>query len=59
MMWWSGLLATATFAHLLRTMTGLSVTIGSVAIPLWVSWIIVPVTGLISLWLIRKARGVG
>ena len=59
MMWWSGVLAAATFVHLLRTMTGLPVTIGSVLIPLWVSWVIVPVAGVASLWLVRKTRGVG
>ena len=59
MMWWSGLLAAATFVHLLRTMTGLPVMIGTVAIPLWVSWVIVPVAGVLSLWLVRRARGVG
>ena len=59
MMWWSGLLAAATFVHLFRTMTGVGVTIGSVAIPLWVSWVVVPIAGCCSLWLVRKARGVG
>lgn len=59
MMWWSGLLAAATFAHLLRTMTGAAVTIGSAEVPLWVSWVIVPVAGGASLWLVRRARGVG
>lgn len=59
LMWWSGLLAAGTFIHLLRTMTGLPVTIGTVAIPLWVSWVIVPIAGGASLWLLRRARGVG
>jgi len=59
MMWWAGLLAAVTFVHLIRTMTGLPVTIGSVAIPLWLSWVIVPVAGFLSLWLVRQARGVG
>jgi hypothetical protein len=58
MMWWSGLLAMATFVHLLRVMTGLSVTIGAVAVPMWVSWAVVFVAGIISLWLVRVARGV-
>jgi hypothetical protein len=55
MMWWSGLLAAATFVHLVRAMTGVPVTIGSVAIPLWLSWVVVPVAGVVSLWLVRKA----
>lgn len=59
LMWWSGLLAAATFVHLLRTMTGVPVTIGAVEVPLWVSWVVVPVAGGASLWLVRKARGVG
>ena len=58
-MWWSGVLAAATFAHLLRTMTGLPLIVGSVDVPLWVSWVIVPVAGGASLWLVRAARGVG
>ena len=59
MMWWSGLLAAATFVHLLRAMTGMPVTIGPVAVPLWVSWVIVPLAGGLSLELVRKGRGVG
>lgn len=59
MMWWAGLLAAATFVHLLRLATGLSVTIGTTSVPLWPSWVIVPVAGGLSLWLVRKARGVG
>lgn len=59
LMWWSGLLAAATFVHLLRTMTGVPVTIGAVEVSLWVSWVVVPVAGGASLWLVRKARGVG
>ena len=58
-MWWSGLLAAATFVHLGRAMVGVPVTIGSVEIPLWVSYAIVPTAGLFSLWLIRRARGIG
>jgi hypothetical protein len=58
-MWWSGALAAATFAHLLRTMTGAAVTIGSAEVPLWVSWVIVPVAGGASLWLVRRACGGG
>jgi len=58
-MWWSGLLAMATFAHLLRVMTGLSVTIATVVIPLWVSWVIIVVAGSASLWLVRQGRGIG
>ena len=59
MMWWSGLLAMATFVHLGRAMSGVVVSVGGVAVPLWVSWVIVVVAGGASLWLIRKARGVG
>ncbi len=59
MMWWSGLLAAATFVHLLRTITGGPVVVGSMAVPLRVSWVIVPVAGGASVWLVRQARGAG
>lgn len=58
MMWWSGLLAAMTFVHLLRIVTGVPVRIGAFDVPLWPSWIIVPVAGGLSLWLVRTARGV-
>ena len=59
LMWWSGLLAAATFVHLLRTLTGLPVVIGALAVPVWVSWVVVPTAGGVSLWLVQKARGEG
>ena len=59
LMWWSGLLAAATVVHLLRVMTGIGVMVGATVVPLWVSWVIFPVAGGASLWLIRNARGVG
>jgi hypothetical protein len=59
MMWWSGCLATATFVHLGRGMTGIPVIIGTRTIPLWISWAVVVLAGVASLWLVRKARGVG
>ena len=58
MMWWSGLLAAAAFVHLLRAMLGMAVTVGTVEIPLRVSWIAGPVAGALSLWLARAGRGV-
>lgn len=55
-MWWSGLLAIVAFVHLLRSVLGLSVLIGTVAIPLWVSWVVFPLASGGSLWLARRAR---
>ena len=58
-MWWSGLLAIVTFAHLLRAVMGVPVTVGTIALPLWISWVIFPLAGMGSLWFARRARGVG
>ena len=55
MMWWSGCFATATFIHLLRVMTGLPVTIGAWAVPIWISWVILALAGGISVWLVQRA----
>ena len=54
-MWWSGLFALAAFVHLLRALANVPVAIGMVAIPRWVSWVVVPVAGLMSGWLMRIA----
>jgi len=59
LMWWSGLLAAACFVHLLRVMVGLPVRFGTWQVPMEVSWIVFPLAGLVSLWLVRKGRGVG
>lgn len=59
MMWWSGLLAAATFVHLIRVMSGASLVVGAVMMPLWMSGVIVAVAGPWSLWLIQRARGIG
>ena len=56
-MWWSGLLAAETFTHLLRTLTGLPVQAGTTMVPLWVSWVVCPVTGIASLWLYGRRAG--
>ena len=54
-MWGSGLLALVTAAHLLRALTGVQVVIGTIRIPVWVSWIVFPVAGFFSGWLMRLA----
>lgn len=59
MMWWSGAFATATFVHLIRVMSGASLVVGAVTIPLWISGVIVVAAGPLSLWLMQRARGVG
>ena len=59
LMWWSGLFAAATFVHLLRVALGVDVAIGALHIPMWLSWVIFPLAGAVSLGLVRKARGVG
>jgi hypothetical protein len=59
MMWWSGLFAAATFVHLLRVALGLDVAIGALHVPMWLSWVIFPLAGAVSLGLVRKARGIG
>lgn len=59
LMWWAGLLALATFGHLLRLLLGWSVVVNGFAVPMWASGVIAPVAGAGSLWLVRRARGVG
>lgn len=54
-MWWSGVFAVAAFVHLMRALANLSVTIGTVAIPMWVSWAVFPIAGFIAGWLTRIA----
>ena len=54
-MWWSGAFAVAAFVHLMRALANIPVTIGTVTIPIWVSWMVCPVAGLISGWLMRIA----
>ena len=55
MMWWSGVFSVATFVHLMRALSGVSVAIGRVSIPLSVSWVVFPITGFMAGWLMRKA----
>lgn len=55
MMWWSGIFAVAAFVHLMRVLANLPITIGTVAIPMWVSWMVCPVAGVVSGWLMRIA----
>lgn len=57
-MWWAGLLAAATFAHLLRLMTGAEVAVNGTVIPAGISVAIVLIAGPLSLWLVRRGRGV-
>ena len=54
-MWWSGILATLTFGHLLRVLGDIPVTIGAIAIPIWVNWAIFLLAGLGSAWLMGWA----
>ena len=55
LMWWAGIFAAATIVHLMRALSGASVVIGTISIPLWVSWTVVPLAGCISGWLMRLA----
>ena len=43
-------------AHLYRIAIGFDVTVGGTAIPQWVSWIALAVTGLLAVMLFREAR---
>ncbi len=54
-MWWSGVFALAAGVHLVRTLAHIPVTIGTVAIPMWVSWVVCPIAGVLSAWLARIA----
>ena len=54
-MWWSGVFAVAAFVHGLRAMAHIPVTIGTVAVQIWVSWVVFPVAGFIAGWLMRIA----
>ena len=55
MMWWSGAFALAALAHLLRAVSRVPVVVGSLSIPLWVSWLIAPLAGFASSGLVRRA----
>ena len=55
MMWWSGVFAVAAFVHLMRTLTNVSVVVGSLSIPRWLSWAVFPLAGLAAGWLMRRA----
>ncbi len=54
-MWWSGVFAVAAFIHLMRALANLPVSIGTLAIPIWVSWVVFPLAGVLSGWLMRLA----
>ncbi len=54
-MWWSGFFGLAGGVHLVRAVTGLPLAVGGTAIPLWVSWVVFPLAGLTSAWLIWRS----
>ena len=54
-MWWSGLFSMAALGHLARAFGHAPVTIGAVRIPVWVSWVVVPLAGGAAGWLMRTA----
>mgnify|MGYP001578549838 CR=1 FL=1 len=54
-MWWSGLFALVSASHLIRSLGGIPVTIGTVSIPLWLSWVVFPIAGAVSGWLMSMA----
>lgn len=54
-MWWSGLFAAAACVHVLRTLANVPVVIGTMAIPIWVGWVVFPLAGFVSGWLMRIA----
>ena len=43
-------------AHLLRLVQGWQVTIADSAVPLWVSWIALAISGLFAVMLLRESR---
>lgn len=55
LMWWSGVFTVVAFVHLVRSLANIPVTIGTVAIPAWISWVIFPMAGLIAGWLMCLA----
>lgn len=52
-MWWSGMFTAAAFVHLVRALANMPVTIGTVSIPTWVSWMVFPVAAYIAGWLMN------
>ncbi len=48
MMWWSGIFTVAALVHVVRAVANMPVTIGTVAIPMWVSWVMFPLAGFIA-----------
>ena len=54
-MWWSGVCSVVAVGHLVRTFGQVPVTIGTARIPIWVSWVIVPLAGAAAGWLMRTA----
>lgn len=46
-------------AHALRGLLQLPVQAGSYAVPMWISWLAVFVTGSLCVWAFRSARPVG
>ena len=48
-------MAVAALIHLMRALANIPVTIGTVAIPMWVSWVIFPLAGGLAGWLMRLA----
>jgi len=54
-MWWSGVFALAAFVHLIRAIIGLPLTVGTVSVPVWLSWIVASLAGLASGWLMQRA----
>ena len=55
MMWWSGVFAMAAFVHLLRALSGVLLVVGTVSIPVGVSWAVVLTGGAAASWLMRLA----
>jgi len=51
MMWWSGALGIIAAVHLGRAIAGVSVSIGNVDVPIWVSVVLGLVTAAGALWL--------
>ena len=43
-------------AHVYRIATGVDVTVGGTAIPQWVSWVALALTGLLAAMLYRESR---
>ncbi len=55
MMWWSGVFTVVASVHVVRVVGHLSVVVGAVNLPMWISWVLFPLAGLAAGWLLARA----